>query len=238
MENEREKAKDDLRAFADEYGLSASELKELAAEVAQELESERTVSSEVIQKDSSKLKVGWYAFEGKKFSPNPKAYPNCQGVVAWLNPDLNAPIGKRGLILTPDVIKTQCAEAYCKTEICDEEDGMTNTERLITHAEMYEVCFPAAEWCHLYSENGVKLGEGFLPAKIQLKQASANIDIINPALEKIGGTILNVADWCWTSSEAVDANRCKFALVVSPYAGCVELGDKYDFYSVRCFLAF
>lgn len=238
MENEREKAKDDLRAFADEYGLSAQELKKLATEVAQELERGRTVSSEVMQQDLSKLEVGWYAFEGKKFSPNPKAYPNCQGVVAWLNPDLNAPIGKRGLILTPDVIKTQWAEAYCKTEICDEEDGMTNTERLVAYAEMHEITFLAAQWCYLYSKNGVKPGEGFLPAKIQFKQVSANIDIINPALDKIGGRILDVAEWCWTSTEAENANRYKFALVVSPYAGCVELGDKYDCYSVRCFLAF
>ena len=41
---ENEKAKDDLRAFADKYGLSAQKLKNLTAEVAQELESRKTVS--------------------------------------------------------------------------------------------------------------------------------------------------------------------------------------------------
>ena len=70
---------------------------------------------------SSKIEVGWYAFEGDKFSPNPNAYPNLQGVVAWLNPDPNAPVGKRGLILTPDAMLKLWADKNCETGIGDEE---------------------------------------------------------------------------------------------------------------------
>ncbi len=191
MENEREKAKDDLRAFADEYGLSAQELKKLATEVAQELERGRTVSSEVMQQDLSKLEVGWYAFEGKKFSPNPKAYPNCQGVVAWLNPDPNAPKGKRGLILTPEVFVELWEEVCIQTGIGDMADGQTNTQKLLAYGKEHGIKFPAAEWCASYSKNGVKAGQGFLPAVNQLEQIVVKIEVINLSLAQIGGVILD-----------------------------------------------
>ena len=233
MENERKKAKDVLRAFADEYGLSAQELKELTAEVAQELESERIVSQEVMQKDSSKLEVGWFAFEGKKFSPDPYAYPNCQGVVAWLNPDPNAPKGKQGLILTPDKEKLKWADKYCKTGIDGREDGMTNTRKLIAYGKEHGISFPAAEWCYAYSKNGVKSGEGFLPAVNQLEQIVVNRDIINSALERIGGRILK--GWILSSSEFVSSS----ALHVYIYNGDVAWYNKRSRNRcVRCFLAF
>ena len=38
------------------------------------------------------LQVGWYAFAGRKFSPKLSAFPCCMGVVAWINPDKNAPV--------------------------------------------------------------------------------------------------------------------------------------------------
>ncbi len=233
MENEREKAKGDLRAFADKYGLSAQELKNLAAEVAQELEKGQTVLSEVMENVSSKLEVGWFAFEGKKFSPDPYAYPNCQGVVAWLNPDPNAPKGKRGLILTPDAMLKLWADEYCKTEICDEEDGKTNTRRLIAYGKKHGISFPAAEWCYRYSKNGVKPGEGFLPAKNQLKRIVANRNIINMALKKIDGQILNGC--IWASSEYSSNN---YAEIVNANDGNVFNYIKYYYYYVRCVIAF
>ena len=40
-----------------------------------------------------------YAFEGGKFSSDKDAYPNCQGVVGWINPDPNAPEGDRVYVI-------------------------------------------------------------------------------------------------------------------------------------------
>ena len=154
---------------------------------------------------TNEIKIGDYAFKGGKFSADPKAYPNCQGVVAWLNPDPNAPIGERGLILMPDSVLSLWADEYCKTGICDEDDGKSNTKNLVDYCRKHGVRFPAVRWCYLYSQNGVKPGEGFLPAPSQLKRIVANRDIINPALKKIGGKILKGRIWSscdWISGYA------------------------------------
>ena len=130
--------KEELLSLAYKYSLSARELKNLALEVAQQIEANSAAAHTSTQENSSKVEVGWYAFEGGKFSPDPIAYPNRQGVVAWLNPDLKAPIGKRGLIITPDEIQLPWADEYCKTGACDTEDGVLNTGKLMAHAKMYE----------------------------------------------------------------------------------------------------
>ena len=233
MDDKKQELKDVLLSLAQNYGLSAGEFKDLAAEVTQELEKESDVpqEQEVIQTTSAQIEVGYYAFAGGKFSPDPNAYPNCQGVVAWLNPDPNAPIGKRGLILMPETVKTWLADKNCETGIGDEEDGKTNTRSLIAWGKKHEISFPAAEWCYRYSQNGVKSGEGFLPAKKQLERIVASRDIINPALEKIDGKILN--GWIWSSSEY----SYNYAWYMS-VDGCVFGNSKINPFSVRCVIAF
>lgn len=229
---ENEKAKDDLRAFADEYGLSSQELKKLAAEVAQELESGRTVSSEVIQKDSSELDVGWYAFEGGKFSPTPYAYPNCQGVVAWLNPDPNAPKGKQGLILTPEVLITLWGEICTRTGIGDMSDGQSNTQKLLAYGKERGIAFPAAEWCASYSKNGVKAGQGFLPAVNQLEQIVVKKKVINLSLVQIGGVMLD--DLILSSTEFNEYG----VYYIDAANGNTNLYEKDKPLCVRCVIAF
>lgn len=180
----------------------------------------------------NEIKVGWYAFEGGKFSPDPNAYPNCQGVVAWLNPKSYAPIGQQGLILTPDEVRLEWSDEYIKVGIWSEEDGQANTCKLIACGKRYGIKFSAAEWCHSYSKNGVTPGEGFLPAKYQLRKSVTNRDIINPALEKIGGTILK--NWLWTSSELFYHS----AWCVNASDGALYSHFKPFIQYVRCFLAF
>ena len=179
----------------------------------------------------TEIEVGWYAFAGGKFSSDPKAYPNLQGVVAWLNPDPNAPVGKRGLIITPDELLILWADKDCVTGICDNEDGQANTKGLIAYGKKHDIKFLAAEWCYAYSNNGVKPGDGFLPALNQLERIVANRDIINPALEKIDGKILN--GWIWSSSEY----SYNYAWYMS-VDGCVFGNSKINPFSVRCVIAF
>ncbi len=180
---------------------------------------------------SSKIEVGYYAFAGGKFSPDSKAYPNCQGVVAWLNPDPNAPAGKLGLIIAPDAMQILWADKNCETGIGDEEDGQANTLKLIAYGKEHGISFTAAEWCYAYSNNGVKPGDGFLPALNQLKRIVANRDIINPALEKIGGKILKSLIW---SSSEYSYNYAWYMSV----DGCVFGNSKINPFSVRCVIAF
>ena len=230
MDEKKQELNDFLLSLARKYRLSVSELKNLVAEVAQELKSGSNVPR------SAQIKVGWYAFEGGKFSSDPEAYPNLQGVVAWLNPDPNAPIGKRGLILMPDEVKLIWATDYYDTGIDDEEDGQANTRKLIAysiaHGQKNRMRFRAAEWCYAYYNDGVKPGDGFLPAKNQLKRIVDNLDIVNPALEEIGGKILK--HWIWSSSEYTGNS----AWYVSASNGRVGSDVRDNYYYVRCVIAF
>ena len=181
----------------------------------------------------SEVKVGWYAFAGGKFSPNPNAYPNCQGVVGWVNPDKSAPQGQRGLIVTRDQREKQWSRKDCKTYVRDQHDGKANTEKLIAYGKAHGISFPAAEWCNTYCWNGVKAGEGFLPALTQLERIIANRGIVNPALQKIGGIILD--GWIWSSCE-YDGSGARDVLADN---GAVDYSCKYHLYHyVRCVLAF
>ena len=202
----------------------------------QQLQEQETVqvekSATEVKTFFPEVKVGWYAFAGGKFSPDPDSYPNCQGVVGWVNPDKSAPQGQRGLIVTPDEVEKAWSDKDCETNIKDEYDGKGNTEKLIAYGKKHKIKFPAAEWCNAYCKNGVKPGEGFMPASEQLKRIVANREIVNPALQKIGGIILG--GWIWSSSEYAG----NYAWVVTAYDGTVTIGNKnYSLY-VRCVLAF
>ena len=205
----------------------------------QEEEERHQVAEEVIateaadlEEDVSDVKVGWYAFAGGKFSPAPDAYANCQGVVGWVNPDKSAPIGQRGLIITPDEVKKAWSDKHCETNIKDEYDGKGNTEKLIVYGKAHGISFPAAEWCVRYSKNGVRPGEGFMPSKEQLKRIVANWELVNPALQKIDGIILD--GWIWSSSE----DDYAYAWVVNAGDGSVSFYNKGSNLYVRCVLAF
>ena len=203
----------------------------------QQLQGQETVQVEKsaieVKTFFSEVKVGWYAFAGGKFSPDPDSYPNCQGVVGWVNPDKNAPQGQRGLIVTPDEVKKAWSDKHCETNIKDEYDGKGNTEKLIAYGKAHDISFPAAEWCVRYSKNGVRPGDGFMPALKQLERIVANRKIVNPALQKIGGIILD--GWIWSSSEysyygawCVDAS----------HGGVYNLDKAWNYHYVRCVLAF
>ena len=203
----------------------------------QQLQEQETVQVEKsaieVETFFSEVKVGWYAFAGGKFSPDPDSYPNCQGVVGWVNPDKNAPQGQRGLIVTPDEVKKAWSDKHCETNIKDEYDGKGNTEKLIAYGKAHDISFPAAEWCAQYSQNGVRPGEGFMPASEQLKRIVANRKIVNPALQKIGGIILD--GWIWSSCE-YDGSGARDVLADN---GAVDYSCKYHLYHyVRCVLAF
>ena len=202
----------------------------------QQLQEQETVQVEKsaieVKTFFSEVKVGWYAFAGGKFSPDPDSYPNCQGVVGWVNPDKSAPQGQRGLIVTPDEVEKAWSDKHCETNIKDEYDGKGNTEKLIVYGKAHGISFPAAEWCVRYSKNGVRPGEGFMPSKEQLKLIVANRELVNPALQGIGGIILD--GWYWSSSEYSYGT----AWLVYAYDGSVYGNSKYYNLYVRCVLAF
>ena len=179
------------------------------------------------------LQVGWYAFAGRKFSPKLSAFPCCMGVLAWINPDKNAPVGQRGLILTPERVWRAWSNVFCLTEVMGENDGKFNTQKLLAYGKEHKVSFWAADWCAKYNRHGVKKGEGFLPAKEQLEQIMANCNDINLSMEKINGR--KVEGIIWSSSE-FSVNQ---VWVLNMYQRCMELASKdYGCRYVRCLVAF
>ena len=136
----------------------------------------------------SQTKLFWYAFAGGKFASDPKAYPNCQGVVGWINPDKNASEGDRIYVVLPEFRFDEYSYEYCKTGANDENDGRANTLRLIDYARQHFVKFPAALYAHNYCKNGVTQGEVFLPAREQLRQLCKHSEGLRESLRKIGGS--------------------------------------------------
>lgn len=149
---------------------------------------------EVIQLDKeeafSKISAGWYAYEGGKFSNHPDVFPNCQGVVGWVNLDKNAPVGQRGLIMLPEVPTLLWSDIPCEIGVTSfYKGGRFNTEKLLAYGREHNIRFPAAEWCASYCKNGIKPGEVFLPGVDEMIGLfGISIDYVNTALRLLGGS--------------------------------------------------
>ena len=244
MDNEREKQKKVLRSLVNQYGLSPSELKCLAEDFILELDSGVVLSLEELIKRSPKVVPGWFAFAGGKFSPNPNAYRNCQGVVGWVSPNPHAPVGRRGLIVTPDKVKKVFTPnndgVAIDHDIRNPIDGKENTQNLIDYGRRHRIRFSAAEWCHSYSKNGVNPGEGFLPSLNQGLYVCSNWPIVSLSLEKLGKGLGELNQF-WSSTETFHGQAYVVYGYESRGGGFDEDDDRCDrdeLHDVRCFLAF
>ena len=156
-------------------------------------------------------------FEGYRFSPNPDAYPNRQGVVSFV--DMNAPKGKRiGVLLSKEVVSTRYHPSYGLLGANDENDGLKNSLLIGIEKDGFEVL-------------GVDPKDIFSPAKKQGEMIVENLDLVNSALEKIGGDLLY--DFNWLSTEIDEKN----AWVMNFGAKTLIMMDKqYSFAERRMFL--
>ena len=196
------------------------------------IENVSVVNSEFSADDvRSQTKLFWYAFEGRKFSPDSKAYPNCQGVVGWINPDPNAPEGDRVYVVLPEQKKLAYSNRYVKTGADDLYDGRGNTKKLIEYGKKHGVKFPVVKYAYNYCKNGVKKGEAFGPAREQLKRICINCDCIREALRLIGGTF---EGWLWSSSD----HNNNYAWVVYSTNGNVGYDTKGSSYLVSYVIAY
>lgn len=64
----------------------------------------------------SKVLLFDYAFEGGKFASTSDAYPNCLGIVGWINPDPNAPEGDRLYVLLLEIRYFPYVDGYYLAE--------------------------------------------------------------------------------------------------------------------------
>lgn len=94
---------------------------------------------------------------------------------------------------------------------------------------------PIALWCAKYCKNGVKPGEGFMPAIHQLEAIVDNSYRVNDALKRINGAL--IGGTIWSSSETGQSAYCiKTGWIrTSPTR---ESERKWNEYHVRCVIAF
>ena len=196
-----------LLALLEERKITVKELKNLVDNVIDRYE----------QKFFPKIELGWYAFANGRFSADKNAYADLLGVVAWLNPDQNAIKGKRGLILLPKEINCFWQEKKVKTSICDEENGLENTKKLLSFSQNRKIIFPALEKCIQYRKDGY--GEVFVPALNQLLLIGKNTEIVNNALKNIKGDLLR--NWTFSATEFNQWRQCS-VLFSSLCAGFCE----------------
>lgn len=140
-----------------------------------------------------------YAFEGGKFSPNPRAYPNCQGVVGYINPYADAHDGNKIFVVLPEQDMFAFAEGPCEVNTSRIRSGREATLKLIEYGKKFNLAFPAAEYAFNYCKNGIKQGEAFLPSITELNNVCSNADGVRKALERIGGSF---EGGLWSSTEA------------------------------------
>ena len=134
---------------------------------------------------SIEVHPGWYAFEGYRFSANPDAYPNRQGVVSFI--DKNAPKGKRiGVLLPKMVMSTRYHPKAIWLGADDENDGWKNSKLIGVEVDDCNVV-------------GIDKDNIFSPAIRQLEACGLNQDIVNQSLLAIGGDPLY--DFIWSSTE-------------------------------------
>ena len=216
-------------------------------ELAQELKKEeaRQKIAEIFPADDVRSKALLYdfAFEGGKFSSDPNAYPNCQGVVGWINPDPDAPEGDRVYVILivnggycygrPEQLKRQFSDKNCFTGVTNEYDGRANTMKLLEYGKEHGVSFPAAEFAFNYCKNGVKKGEAFLPAKEQVDRVKTNYESEDMMLNL--PVIGCACQGYMLSSTEISADKV-WSCSTSSWKSDVFLKNKPD--TISCFLAY
>ena len=211
------------------YGLSLSQVVEHWVEqhkigeriICKNIEPETVqLYDSVFSADDIRLRVSLfdYAFEGGKFSSDKDAYPNCQGVVGWINPDPNAREGDRVYVVLPEQVKLPYATVLGENvDVADELDGRENTKKLINNVIQSGDSAPAALYAFNYCNRGVKKGQAFLPASLQMEKIAVSGNAIRSALRQIGGTFKVPL---WTSSMRDYGNAT--AKFIKSYGCCWE----------------
>jgi len=157
--------------------------------------------------------VGGYAFVNGLFAPYSDAYSGLLGVVAWLNPDINAKEGERGLILIPNKFSDKWSNSYGKTQINHLSDGMHNTDKLMVWSNLKKYNFYAAQKCINYHSKGIEKGQAFLPAVNQLSEIVKNVTPIRAAMRELGlefgGKLLSSTEYNHYYAYTVDVETGK-----------------------------
>lgn len=112
--------------------------------------------------------------------------------------------------------------------------GKGNTATIISYCQTNSKSCPAAEYANSYTTDGTNAGDWYLPAGGELNAIYGNKDVLNTALNKMGGTELPDNNH-WSSSE----DSIYYAWSQRFSDGYISYGSKSsDIYYVRPVLAF
>lgn len=136
------------------------------------------------------LYVGYYVFASGVVSVKKDADSQISGIIVWSNPDTQAPVGSRALMITLEREKKAWTDQHVELGGTNDIDGRQNTIEILRRSAARGVEAPAARYCYEYNHNGVSAGEGFLPSKTQLLKVAINYDCINRSLMNIGAPAL------------------------------------------------
>ena len=109
------------------------------------------------------------------------------------------PKGKQGIIIAHKQAYSCWCNLYANFGATLKDDGDLNTYQMFVAQTKFNASVPAAEWCNSYPLSGVYGGKGFILAKTQLENIVFNFELINNALDKVGGDKLQ--GWLMSSTE-------------------------------------
>lgn len=166
---------------------------------------------------SLNCKVGDIVYPSGLISNELQKSIRATGVVGWKNPDPNAPIGQRGLVICREKKNLIWSTDTNSKGITYSDDGWADTQALLGEVREKGWQLQAIEYCAAYAEDGIRAGEGFLPSIKQLHSTIANLETIENSLIKIGAIPGGVywsssqydADLVWTVCNKRSFLHCK-----------------------------
>ena len=155
-----------------------------------------TVAEEA--KSADVVRPGMYYYSDGTLSSEVIQEKQISGVVGWVDNS-----GRHGLVLgTWEGLGPWSTDALIVETLGN--SGKENTRLILEAAHKQNKKAEAAEWCAKYAFGGIHAGEAFLPSRRELFRIFKNLDVIQKALEKINGCLLDEDNWYWSSEEFID----------------------------------
>ena len=172
------------------------------------------------------LYPGYYLYLNGTVSPEKGAdISPLIGVIGYVNPDPNAPIGKRAEVMSLMQQRVSWSEREVFFDVTNLFDSKENTHAIKEKADQIGIKVPAFSLCLDFSiENAVEAGEAYLLSREQMMKVAGNQKTINQALYAIGappfrGTHLTSSEYNKERAWQVDVDKHKSVIYAKTYIG-------------------
>ena len=121
------------------------------------------------------------------------------GVIVSKSKDAKAEVGKRAKMIVLSQVRKAWANRDVVLDVSSQIYGQVSTNAVIDKAIELKIEVPACSYCADFHCEGIEKGEAYLPAKMELLDASVNEHVVNEALYAIGAA--RFRGIYWTASE-------------------------------------